>query len=239
MNKWLQSIRGVFCKKADHQEALNAHLVDIETPRLRLREFTMDDVEGIHRMTSKPGFFYYCFDGTKEKAEEFVRRAIEEQKPDLARGKRQNILLAVELKETGQLVGHASIENVDRRPGREDIRPDKEDYEINFFTDPEFQNKGYGREAVANIMHYGFQKLKLEDYVITIHPENGPSQRVAQKEGYVKIGTTSLETTKGKQPRDVLVLTQDAFYKLRAQDSRPMIIGYGSAGGAAHKNTMG
>lgn len=215
MKNWWRELGCLFSSKADPEKVQDAAKIKIETPRLVLREFEPEDIDRIHEISSMPGFFYYCFDGTREKSAEFVQSAIDSQKPDMKTGKRENVLLAVALKDTGHLVGHVSIEAVDHRPG-------VDDYEINFFTDPAVQKKGYGREAAVNMMRYGFEDMGLDDYIVTIHPKNAPSQRVAITEGYVKVGETKIMTSKGEQPRDMLVLTKEAFYNQRARDKRPM-----------------
>ena len=190
--------------------------ITIETPRLVLREHRPEDLDRLVEMTSKPGFFYYCFDGTKEKVQAFLKKCIDSRLADPHSKKREDIMLAIELKETGELVGHVSIEKM--------FYLNQKAYEINFFVDPACQNKGYGREAAVNLMRYGLEDLKLPGYTVTAHPENAASKHVIYTEGYVKIGDTSMETTNGIEPREVFLLTGEAFYKVREKDKKPMLL---------------
>ena len=80
-------------------------------------------------------------------------------------GMRDNHMLAMIDKKTGDFLGHVCLERMHYIPGN--------NYEINFFVDPVHQNKGYGREAVINMMHYGFDTLGLYAYTVTIDPKNG------------------------------------------------------------------
>ncbi len=88
----------------------------------------------------------------------------------------------------------------------------------NDFTDPKYQNKGYGREAGVNLMLYGLENLGMPGYGVTIHPDNKPSLKVATTEGYVKAGETTLETVRGTEPRLVLILSKEEFFHQRTKD---------------------
>ena len=190
--------------------------IHIETPRLVLREHKPEDLGRILEMTSKPGFYYYCFDGTKEKVDAFLKKSIDSRLPDPHTKKREDVMLAIEIKGTGELVGHVSIEKM--------FYLGNKAYEINFFVDPACQNKGYGREAAVNLMRFGLEDLEMPGYTVTAHPENGASKHVIYTEGYVKIGDTTMETTNGVEPREVFLLTKDAFYKVREKDKKPMLL---------------
>jgi RimJ/RimL family protein N-acetyltransferase len=212
------SIKSEFSGSSDPYRAARGKPIRMETPRLIMREHTPADAEKLHAMTSKPGFKYYCFDGSREKVDAFLKESVRTQKPDPQSGMRDNHMLALEDKTTGVLVGHVCLERVHYHKGL--------NYEINFFVDPAHQNKGYGREAAVNMMHYGFNDLGLYAYTVTIHPQNGPSRHVAMTEGYQKIADISIDTVHGEEPRDLYVLTKDVFYALRQKDKRPMILNY-------------
>lgn len=210
------SLSDDFSDSAGIKKGKFAFPIEIETPRLILREMQESDIDRIHEMTTKPGFFYYCFDGSRKAVEDFISEAKRTQIADPATGMRENHMLSVVEKDTGNMVGHVCLQRVNYVPGH--------NYEVNFFTDPSYQNKGYGREAIVNLMHFGFKELGLYAYTVTIHPENGPSQHVAYKEGYRKIADVSLDTVKGKQPRDLFILTKDKFYELHKLDDHPMFL---------------
>jgi ribosomal-protein-alanine N-acetyltransferase len=192
------------------------HPILIETPRLILREHAPADVDRIHEITSSPGFFYFCFDGSRTKAEEFVNEAIRTQTPDPVEGRRINHMLAIILKNTGEFVGHTCMERVHYVNGA--------DYEVNFFVDPKYQNKGYGIEAILNLTDYGYQAYNLPSMTVTVDPRNGPSRHLIIKEGYNKVGDITMNTTRGVEPRELYIMTQAEFYQSRARDTRPILL---------------
>ena len=58
--------------------------------------------------------------------------------------------------------------------------------EIGYMILPEFNGKGITTEAVKLILEYGFDDLELHSIETIIDPENFASERVLQKNGFVK-----------------------------------------------------
>lgn len=96
-------------------------------------------------------------------------------------------------------------------PGQ-DVRGERGDLEVGWIVMPGHQHKGYGTEAVAQMLSYirglrhqgvrmpnGFE---ISSLVATIHPDNKASARLAQHCGFVK----DREIQRYDQPRDVFVL---------------------------------
>jgi len=217
MKDFIKKIKTVFNSFASaSRKKIDLQNVQIETPRLFIREFCAQDLGRLVEMTSKPKFKYYCFDGSEDKVRAFLQKSLETQKEKNANGKRDNYLLAVVEKESGILIGHVSIERVNLLPGFT--------HEINFFVDPAYQSKGYGREAAVNIQFFGIEALGMAGYSVTIHPHNVPSLRVATKEGYIVSALTTLKTENGEEPRLVLALDKAEIYKRHANDNPPMIL---------------
>jgi RimJ/RimL family protein N-acetyltransferase len=191
--------------------------VTIETPRLILREHEPADVDRILEISRAPDFFYYCFDGTREKAEDFIREALRTQEADPATGMRENHMMAVVLKETGKVIGHACIQRADYVPGI--------DYEPNYFIDPAEQGKGYGPEALCNMIDFAFTALGQTALTSTQHPGNLKAIALAEKlYGFRNIGEVQIDTVAGRQPRLLSQTTAGDFYALRAHDKRPMFL---------------
>ena len=65
---------------------------------------------------------------------------------------------------------------------------DKDNYrsEIGYMLLPEYHNKGYITEAIATMIHYGFNTLNLHSIEAIIDPENKSSEKVLQKNNFVK-----------------------------------------------------
>lgn len=214
MKKLLEKFRQFAAKRSKAKQP-EFQPVLLETPRLFVRELELTDADRIHEITSAPGFKYYCFDGTREKVDAFLQDAFDTRKPD-ADGRRPEYLMGVVTKDTNEFVGHVSLQRVNYVPGYE--------YDVNFFIDQTVQNKGYGREAIVNLMRYAIEELGLPGFTVTIHPKNGPSLNVAESEGYQRIGETKIKTVAGEEPRVILRLTKEEFYEQRKKDKKPIFL---------------
>jgi ribosomal-protein-alanine N-acetyltransferase len=58
--------------------------------------------------------------------------------------------------------------------------------EIGYMLLPEIHGKGIASEAVGIVMKFGFNEMKLHSIEAVIDPENGASEKVLQKNGFVK-----------------------------------------------------
>ena len=212
---WTNKLCKAFFGAANDNSAQHAQGVRYETPRLVLREIKADDVQRVHEISNAPGFFYYCFDGSLEKAQAFVDKAIQTQTPDPKTGYRSDVMLAVCEAGSDVMIGHVSLEAVDYVEGI--------GYEPNFFMDPNHQSTGYGREAVTNLMHHGFALLNVDQYTATAHPDNVRSQNVIKTLGFRKVADITMDTTKGPEPRELYTLTQDDFYVSVAAYGKPVL----------------
>ena len=75
-----KKIKAEFDANAGPLPAKGAYPVTIETPRLILREIDPADAPAILAITQKPGFHYYCFDGTQNTVDAFIQSAIDTRK---------------------------------------------------------------------------------------------------------------------------------------------------------------
>jgi len=58
--------------------------------------------------------------------------------------------------------------------------------EIGYMLLPEYQNKGYITEAIQTLLDYGFNKMGLHSVEAIIDPRNSASEKVLQKNGFIK-----------------------------------------------------
>lgn len=72
------------------------------------------------------------------------------------------------------LIGFYKIENENYRS------------EIGYMLLPEYQNKGYITEAIQTLLEYGFHTMGLHSVEAIIDPRNSASEKVLQKNGFVK-----------------------------------------------------
>ncbi len=145
----------------------------LESERLVIRKFTLDDLEAVHEYTSNPMVMKYIPEGvmTMKETNHFIRENLgcDAEK------------FAVRLKEGNLLIGHIAFFKYFG----------DHTYEIGWVFNPKYYNKGYATEAADAIIDYGFSKLKLHRIIATCQPENIPSYRIMEKvgmrrEGYFK-----------------------------------------------------
>jgi ribosomal-protein-alanine N-acetyltransferase len=60
---------------------------------------------------------------------------------------------------------------------------------IGYWIDHNHANRGFTTQAVELVTRFGFDQLGLHRIEINVRPENGPSQRVAEKAGYTLEGS--------------------------------------------------
>ncbi len=143
---------------------------DLETERLRLREFTLGDADALLAVLGDPvAMQYYPAAFDLKGVEEWIERNRE-------RYQREGYgLWAMLLRETNEVIGDCGcfLRDVD---GRDDI-------EIGYHVRRDLWGNGYATEAAAACMQYAFTKLGVDRVISLIRPENVHSRRVAEKNG--------------------------------------------------------
>lgn len=205
------------------------HDVKLETPRLILREIEASDAPRILDITKTPGFEYYCFDGTQEKVDDYMKKCADHRLPDGDDGRRTYIMLAITRKDTGEMIGGISLEN---KNFYDDLN-----YEINFFVDPKHQSQGFAREASINLMRYAFEDFGLKGINVTIEPDNKNSLATAKSEGYRVVGDVDIKTPcYGVRKHLILMLDKQGYYEQRKKDKKPFLLPrHGKKGGQVPK----
>lgn len=200
--------------------AAHAQPVRIETPRLILRETTQADTDAFRDITSCPGFYYYCFDGSEEKLKAFIDTSVDSQTPDPVTGLRSMFMLAVVLKDTNEVIGHASLLRISEYT----LPVSDVDYEAAYFIDNRHAGKAYGQEALLNTMHYGFAKLGLPGLGSMQELDNAQAIKLARDVlGFKKVGEGIGQTVKGPKQHQICLVTPQDFYTLRKTDKRTYI----------------
>jgi RimJ/RimL family protein N-acetyltransferase len=142
--------------------------VTIETARLRLRPFTLDDIAAVHAFQSREDVVRWLYWDPRDEAE--VRAMVESH---IARPPEEGVVLAIE--RDGVLVGHANLAVGDHRQG-----------EIGFILDPAHQGHGYATEAAGAMLELGFETYDLHRVYGRIEPRNTASARVLERLGMRK-----------------------------------------------------
>ena len=82
---------------------------------------------------------------------------------------------AINLKNSSKLIGTICIWN---------IEPEKNKAEIGYVLHPGEQGKGFMQEAVAAVIQYGFQQIKLQCLDAELHPDNKRSILLLERNGF-------------------------------------------------------
>lgn len=95
------------------------------------------------------------------------------------------LLRAMALK-TGEMIGHIGFHTL---PGAEYLKPwMPSGVEFGFTVFEPHRRKGYAREASLALMDWAHKEHGVKDFVLTISPDNLPSQRLAAGLGFSRIG---------------------------------------------------
>lgn len=152
----------------------------IETEKLILREFTVNDVEELHSICRQPYILKWMPDWkrTVEERKEWiswVQNNYLKATKNVAR-----IMLAVTLKSSKQLIGMIGIGN------KEEVN---NEIELAYFISEKYSSNGYISEASKAMIEWVFTNLKLDYLIAIVEPDNIPSQRVVEKCGFTKLDT--------------------------------------------------
>ena len=144
----------------------------VETDRIFLRLFCIDDIEPFAKICINPNVMRYIGDG-KPVGLDIITEKIPEW---IALYKKQKYgLMALVLKETDELIGFCGFINQ---------TVDGDEYiELGYRLDEAYWGKGIATEAAVAVRDYAFNVLEIPMLISIIHHENDASKRVAKKVG--------------------------------------------------------
>ncbi|MFF4772220.1 GNAT family N-acetyltransferase [Microtetraspora fusca] len=145
----------------------------LETPRLFLRPFTMDDLDELYSFHSRPDVARYLYwdartrDETGAALEKKIGYAVLSDDND-------TLNMAVELRETGTLIGDLSLfwRSREHRQG-----------EIGFVFHPAYHGRGFATEASRELLRLAFADLDLHRVYGRCDSRNTASARVMERLG--------------------------------------------------------
>lgn len=145
----------------------------IETQRLQLRNYSLDDLSELARILSNPEVMKYSPRGAipKEKIKQVTQEILEFF---INHWKQHEFgVWAVIDKQKGQLIGHCGL----------NFLPNSPEVEVLYRLDQTYWNQGIATEATKASLRYGFEQVKLEYIVAITAPEHIASRRVMEKAG--------------------------------------------------------
>jgi ribosomal-protein-alanine N-acetyltransferase len=144
----------------------------LETPRLRIRAFTVDDAPFAYELVNDPDWIRNIGDRNVRTIEDACGYL--ERGPIAMQEKHGFSLFAVILKESDVTIGMCGL-----------IRRDVlEDVDIGFAFLPAYRGQGYALESAQAVMDYAWEVLRLERLVAIVAPGNAPSIRLLESLGF-------------------------------------------------------
>jgi len=147
----------------------------LETPRLLLRELTLDDTDALLQMFSDPEHMHF-YGQTKDRPKtiQWIERVI----PSYA-AKGFGLWAACD-RESGWLLGYCgiSIQWVENLPREE----------IGYHIRRDLCGRGLATEAAARVRDHAFENLQLPSVISWMPPDHRASRRVAEKIGMREVG---------------------------------------------------
>ncbi|MDZ7900996.1 MAG: GNAT family N-acetyltransferase [Arcicella sp.] len=143
----------------------------IETERLILRKFTVEDASFMLELLNTPTWLRFIGDRNVH--------SVEEAEQYLVNGNIKNYLeygfgfYLVAVKETGESIGMCGLVK----------RDSLEDVDIGFAFLPQFIGKGYGFEAASSTLRYAQNILQIHKIVAIVNPDNTDSVKLIKKIG--------------------------------------------------------
>ena len=143
----------------------------LETERLILRHFNLDDAPFILALLNEPSFLRYIGDKkvrTLEDARQYILNG------PVATYERHGFgLYQVQLKDSHTPIGMCGLLKREELP-----QPD-----IGFAFLPDFWNKGFAYEAAVAVVNDAHERLKLDSILAIVNPDNDASIRLLEKLG--------------------------------------------------------
>jgi RimJ/RimL family protein N-acetyltransferase len=147
----------------------------LETERLRLRPATLDDLDAwlaISRDAERAWF------GKASSTRDDARANLEKH---MRHHEEHGFgIWAVELRETGEVIGAAGLTTLEEGP----------EIEVGYRFREDCWGNGYATEAALESIRFGFDELGLDRIVAVTRPDNAASRRVMEKCGLAYVGET-------------------------------------------------
>jgi [ribosomal protein S5]-alanine N-acetyltransferase len=130
-------------------------MIEIETDRLKLRQFTSADLDELAKINAEPKTRGFMWDGPKDR--EATARDLERWVEEYGQGFGH---LAMVYKPDGELIGHCGLTQKDGR------------VVLSYALREDYWCKGLAPEACRAVLRYGFEQLGLEEIGTGTHAEN-------------------------------------------------------------------
>jgi ribosomal-protein-alanine N-acetyltransferase len=147
---------------------------NLETERLLLRRVSKDDLNEILELRGNPETMKFIPRPLVKTEEDALNhfKMIDEKIE-----KNEGINWAITVKGNPKLIGII---------GHYRIQPENHRCEIGYMILPQYKGQGIVTEAIKAVLEYGFEDMNMHSIEAVIDPDNIASERVLQKNGFVK-----------------------------------------------------
>jgi [ribosomal protein S5]-alanine N-acetyltransferase len=149
----------------------------IETDRLRIRPYQLEDMDSLYEVLSQPDFYQYVpvevptLDDVKKMVERSMDSNIKNTTEKISK-----FNLAIIDKEYDEVIGYCGLGT---------FNLDKSKVELYFGLSEQYRGMGLAKEAASAVLNYGFNVIGLNEMVSTVHPENIASVKILESIGFV------------------------------------------------------
>lgn len=154
---------------------------DIETKNLKLRRMNYDDIDDLFEMRKDPKINEFTdtrLDESKDETKAYIykmNKGIDENKW---------IIWAIEHMGTGKVIGSISIWN---------INFEEKKGELGYGIIPDYQGRGLMKEALLNVISYGFKVMNLEALEAYTEKNNLGSIKLLESCNFAEVGKVDEE----------------------------------------------
>lgn len=151
----------------------------VETPRLKVREITTEDVPQLYELYSD------------ERVTQFMEPLFENREHEIIYTQEyiKNVyrfygygMWVIESRKSGQVIGRVGLEYKEGFDG----------LELGFMLGTAYQHKGYAYEACSAVLSYGIRELGQSTYCSFVDEKNIPSIRLCERLGFLPQEKVSL-----------------------------------------------
>ena len=144
----------------------------IETERLVLRDFVIEDWRAVQAYQREPRYlqYYPWTDRSEAEVQSFVQMQIDCQHVE----PRRKFQLAITLPDSGKLIGNCGMRRKDNNETEADIG-----YELS----PDYWGNGYATEGARAMVDFGLREFDLHRISAWCNADNVRSQRVLERAG--------------------------------------------------------
>lgn len=147
---------------------------DLETERLHLRKLRLTDAKEMQAIRSDERVMKFM-DSERHKTLEYSKNFISENLSMYTQ--KRGMFWALIDKSSRKFIGDFAFWKIDNKNSRA---------EIGYTLNPEFWGKGIMKEAMIEIINFGFDHLKLHSLEANINPDNDNSRGILEKMGFQK-----------------------------------------------------